>query len=90
MENKNDDCPVQMSRELFNALHADANRYRAVRALVCEPDEAKRDVMFKAVDDLMTQQHDIDEAAPTPERIDALVDQLLTVAQGARDADRQV
>lgn len=69
---------------LFPALVADANRYRAVRALLCEPDESKRDIVFVAVDAFMCGQTDLDDDGTlTPERWDEVVDGML---QAARDA----
>lgn len=69
----------------IDALEADANRYRAVRALLCEPDESKRDIVFVAVDAFMCGQTDLDDGGLTPERWDEVVDGAL---QAARDANR--
>jgi hypothetical protein len=73
----------------FDALVADAVRFRAIRLFVCEPDEAVRQRMFEAVDALMEK---IDAgregAAPTRAEFDSVMDKVIVAANGARHANR--
>lgn len=70
----------------LNALVADANRYRAVCALVCETDKVKQARILEAVDKFEL----IDGLAnlsPTPELFAGFVDAFVAAIQAARDAD---
>jgi hypothetical protein len=84
MENKTNPFDDMPPAEQGSTI-ADANRYRAIRALLCEPNESKRGIVFAAVDAFMCAQPDLDDGTLTPKRWDKVIDGLL---QAARDADR--
>jgi hypothetical protein len=84
------ECEFDVSRvfvsvDELNALTADANRYRGLRLIVCEPNEDVQERMFEAVDEVMTGLPDI-KNAPTPEMVDGLFDTMIAAAAGARNA----
>lgn len=68
----------------YNAIVADANRYRAVRALVCETDKAKQERMLDAIDTMEPPQ--LGDAC-TPEQFNEFADLFIAALAGARDAN---
>lgn len=71
----------------YEALVENANRFVGLRNIICMTDEAKRDRIVDAIDLFVTGQADFKTMdAPTPERVNELVDGMIALA-GAQDAD---
>ena len=66
----------------IESLAADANRYRAMRSILCEKDEAAQERLSDALDSLSIP----NKAPATSEAYDALVDSVIAVCEAARDA----
>lgn len=71
--------------EKLRVLQADAQRYRAMRLVLCEQDKPTQARMLEAVDKLIESHGEIEQDAVTPEVIDTVVDKLLLAIAGARN-----
>lgn len=71
-----------------DALEADANRYCAVKAMVCETDKAAQGRMLAAMEQFEPACDMFNEDSCTPEQFDAFADTFVAAIQGARDANR--
>lgn len=72
----------------LDQMLADANRYRAIRSVLCEPNKAVQDRIIEGIDRFMNDQPDIAKIeAVTPDRADEIVDALIAIVKGARNAD---
>jgi hypothetical protein len=79
--------------EAFDQLVADASRYRGVRLIACETDEAKQRRMIDRFDSLEPELASIFEPGEKriePEQLDRLVDTMLLELGKVRDANDQV
>ena len=72
----------------FDAIVADANRYRAVKAMVCETNKSAQGRMLAAMKQFEPARDMFNEDSCTPEQFDTFADSFVVVIQGARDADR--
>ena len=78
---------VTMSHEVFVELHADAQRYRGIRLMLCEQDEAIQARMFEALEKYgdTVPELDAEPKAMTADRLDAIIDGAILAAAGARN-----
>jgi hypothetical protein len=81
-----------VNRQLADAVLAltpDAQRWRGVRLLLCEQDEAMRARMFEALEAYgdTVPELDTEPKGMALERLDEIIDGAILVAAGARNAD---